>query len=121
MAQLPPGISFPTPWYIIMQRGRFTANDSDVIKEIIDVQLDTMMGSIPGEFLRKEMEMQKTVFPTCDVYELWFWTFEENSLNLLAILCEAVVERAKPAADVRIIARAVALKKDMGLVMPLGE
>ena len=98
-----------------MARGGFTANDSIVIKEIVDMQLDTIIGSIPGEeggdgFLRKEMDMQKLVFPTYDVYELWFWSFEEDSPNLLNILRKAVVARAAANADVRIIAQAVALK-----------
>ena len=107
----------PEPWNVIMARGGFTANDSIVIKEIVDMQLDTIIGSIPGEeggdgFLRKEMDMQKLVFPTYDVYELWFWSFEEDSPNLLNILRKAVVARA--AADgqmqMRIIAQAVAMK-----------
>ena len=92
-----------------MTRGRFTPNDSIVIKEIIDKILDTEQGAIEGKTLRKEMEMQTEVLPAFDVYELFIWSFEENCPNLLSILREGIVCMAKQSADISLVAKAVAI------------
>ena len=97
----------PLRWNVIMTRGGFTANDSIVIKEIIDTILDTVLGAIPDEVLRKEMEMQASLFPAFDVYELFIWSFEEGSPNLLCFLREAIVCMAGPSADILLVAKAV--------------
>ena len=96
----------------IMSAGDFTSCDSDVIKSIIDIILDTCHGVISDKSLRAEMELQKTVFLGRNVYELWVWSFEEEFVgnSFVDLLKEAVAEAREPGMDLRIIAQAVVIR-----------
>ena len=109
---LDPDIHIPAPklWNVIMEEGRFTSNDSTAIKEIIDKILDTFEGAIPNEKLRKEMEMQRSVFFNCrDVYELFIWSFEESAPDLLGLLRRALDCMQESDADITVVATAVTI------------
>ena len=101
----------PKPWNAIMEEGRFTSDNSIAIKEIIDKILDSQLGGLPNETLRKEMEMQQKAFPKKNVYELFIWSFEERfeerSPNMLGILREAIDRVKEGSEDITTVARAV--------------
>ena len=109
--------SWPTSWNLFLRKGRFSAQDSETIKTIIDKILDTYEGAYSEEMLRLEMEFQKDVFVTnfnehYTEYELFLWSFEEKFeenafINLWA---DIVAEARKPDADVCIIAQAACIK-----------
>ena len=87
---------FPRRWPEVMRVGEFTPEDGTLIFSLLDYIMDNSQGAIPGESLRKEMEMQTEVLAVSGgnytIHECFVWSFEERigTRRLLETFREAI-------------------------------